>query len=851
VVYYQPIVPPDALITNDIRYEYYNVITKPDNTTERIPASGTTLSDSTGTNYFPYTPDQVGTYTVKTVFVEQMYRWYSSSTQRNFYGITLKESSYTSTVVVQEELVVPKGFVTTPLPTEYWTRPIEGQNTDWYKVASNWLSNSHDQDNGGPNNRYQQDGIAPNSAHILWTQPTEDGGLVGGGNFSVPGDTFNAGHQYQPRFQDQIIMYGRLYYSPNLYWSGSSSLFDAVDLRTGELLWEKDGGQTVTTLDIPGFGTFTTTTTAVPAFGYYYDFDSPNQHGITTPGFLFTNNFGVAYHPARGDRVDLNVTNVPSGFEAMGPKGEILRYVLTNVGTSSNPQYYLAQWNSSKVLTDEVMSAIVSGTLIANVPLSPPPAAPNNNWNGSMWVNSTVRQSQGYPSITRPSYDWNVSIDASAVGSVRWGAPGQTTPTIRAVIQNDIVFGSNGTVPQGTGSPSFAYADNSTWWAISLKPENRGKLNYMETIDTLDETDNDMLSYQRAAEGVFVFVEMPTLRWVAYDMHTGKYKWETKPLADFNPFGYFSFPSLMFDEASTIAYGKLFVGGYVGGVFAYDLNNGTQLWNYTAPTDMSVFKYYTLMLGGVADNKLFVGTHEHSADTPLFKGNRIRVLDVNTGEEVWSMLGWAHPRTMAIADGILIYWNNYDHQIYAVGKGPTSTTVEAPMAGVTLGSSLVIRGKVIDVSAGTKQKEQIARFPNGVAAVSDESQGDWMEYVYMQKAFPADCTGVNVTISVLDENGNYRDIGTATSDASGSFSLKWTPDIPGKFNVVARFAGSESYYGSYAETAFVVDEAPQATPPPTPSPAPATDMYVTGFGIGIIIAIVAVGIVIIIFLRRK
>ena len=60
VVYFQPIVPPDALLTNDIRYQYYNVITKPDGTTERRPASGTETSDPTGTNYFEYTPSLRG-----------------------------------------------------------------------------------------------------------------------------------------------------------------------------------------------------------------------------------------------------------------------------------------------------------------------------------------------------------------------------------------------------------------------------------------------------------------------------------------------------------------------------------------------------------------------------------------------------------------------------------------------------------------------------------------------------------------------------------------------------------------------------------------------------------------------
>ena len=827
VVYFQPIVPPDALLTNDIRYEYYNVIKKPDGGEDRIPTSGTVDSDSTGTNYFAYTPNAVGNYTITTYFIEQMYRWYSSSTQRNFYGITLLPSNYTTTLVVQEEPVVPVGFVPTPLPTEYWTRPIEGQNTEWYRVASNWYGNEHDESNGGPNNRFQTDGTAPNSGHILWTQPTEDGGVIGGANFSTPGEVFNAGHQYQPRFQSQIIMEGRLYYSPNLYWGGDSELWRAVDLRTGQLLWE---------INTTGIGT--------PSFGYYYDFDSPNQHGVTSPGWIFTNNFARAYHPARGIVSGLNVTNVPSSsFEIVGKKGEVLRYVLQNTGNSTNPNWYLLQWNSSKVLTDGVMSAIVSGNLVANVPTSPPLNSTHNNWNGTQWVTSATRSAQRYASNSGPSYDWNVSIP--------WRNTMPNSPTIRGVIHDDIMLVSNGSVPQGTGSPSFAYAENSTWRGISLKSETLGQQVWVNTITTVNTQTNDMLSYQRAAEGVFVFVEMPTMKWSGYSMYTGLKLWETAALADLNPFGYFSFPSLMYDEASTIAYGKLYVGGYLGYVLAYDLYNGTELWRYAAPTDQSVFKYYVLMLGAVADGKIFVGTHEHSADTPLFKGNKVRALDVNTGKEVWTMEGWAHPRTMAIADGELIYWNNYDQQVYAVGKGPSSTTVEAPMAGVTVGSSLVIRGKVTDVSAGTEQDEIARRFPNGVAAVSEASQSQWMQYVYMQKAVPTNCTGVTVTLSVLDANNNFRDIGNATSDISGSYSLAWTPDIEGKYTVVARFAGSESYYGSYAETAFTVDAAPPAPATPPETPPSMTDTYIAYAAAAIIASVAIVGAILAIVLRKR
>ena len=112
-------------------------------------------------------------------------------------------------------------------------------------------------------------------------------------------------------------------------------------------------------------------------------------------------------------------------------------------------------------------------------------------------------------------------------------------------------------------------------------------------------------------------------------------------------------------------------------------------------------------------------------------------------------------------------------------------------------------------------------------------------------------TGVTVTIDVLDSNGNYRNIGSTTSDASGNFGLAWEPDIPGFYTVVATFPGSNSYGSSYSMTYFNVEEAPQATPPPTAPPAPMTDTYVAGFGIAILIVVIIFGILIVLVLRRK
>jgi hypothetical protein len=198
----------------------------------------------------------------------------------------------------------------------------------------------------------------------------------------------------------------------------------------------------------------------------------------------------------------------------------------------------------------------------------------------------------------------------------------------------------------------------------------------------------------------------------------------------------------------------------------------------------------------------------------------------------------------------MVYWNNYDAQVYAIGKGPTQMTVSAPGAGVSMDGSITLTGMVTDISAGTRQKEQAARFPNGVPVVNDASMAQWMEYVYMQKGKPMNSTGVPVELFVVDANGNYRSIGSTTT-TDGFFSLTWKPDIEGKFTVYATFAGSESYYPSTAMTAFNVDAA-AATPTPQPTqPASMADLYFVPAIAGLFVAIIVVGLLTILVLRKR
>ena len=131
----------------------------------------------------------------------------------------------------------------------------------------------------------------------------------------------------------------------------------------------------------------------------------------------------------------------------------------------------------------------------------------------------------------------------------------------------------------------------------------------------------------------------------------------------------------------------------------------------------------------------------------------------------------------------------------------------------------------------------------------------FMAYAYMQMEKPTNTTGVPVTLSVLDSNGNFQQIGTTTSDAEGYYTYNWKPDIPGAYTVYASFGGSTSYWPSQAETSFAVDPAALTpTPAPTAQGLATTNDLMTYMAISvaaIIIAIAVVGAVSILMLKKR
>jgi hypothetical protein len=240
----------------------------------------------------------------------------------------------------------------------------------------------------------------------------------------------------------------------------------------------------------------------------------------------------------------------------------------------------------------------------------------------------------------------------------------------------------------------------------------------------------------------------------------------------------------------------------------------------------------------------------HLYSPPLYNGGQLLCFNATTGDLVWSQLSFAITNSAngVLSDGYLVVPNAYNNELYCYNKGQSATTVSAPDIAIPQGNTVLIKGTVTDQSPG----QTCLGIPAaGTPAISDASMTPWMEYLYDQQPEPQNATGVPVTLSVIDSNGNYRQIGTATSNTYGTFSLTWTPDIPGDYTIIASFAGSESYYPSSADATMYASTIPTAAPTSQPISLASTQTYIMAGVAAIIIVVVIVGAVLAMLMLRK
>jgi hypothetical protein len=748
---------------------------------------------------FTFTPDVAGDYTLQAHYPGQVLTGdnpeSSARSNMNSHLIgskMLSDDSDTITLVVQDEPVEPI-YKTPPLPTEFWTRSIYGTNWNWGELGSNWF------------------------------------GLSGGAGFSsggsgAGGDTYNRNFQpYGPAPNTPHIMWTmptQLGGQPGMpvpadessMYSGTSLLityFKPVCILNGVLFYNKFaytgtfmGWRAV---DIHT-GKILWEKTADEVENQYLDwgqvFNYNNFQEFGSAALLYTTVSGGMfriYDPLTGQYL-ANVTNTLStsrvinydnNYGSASLRGEVLGYY-TSGGN-------LCMYNYTKLLQGTSWRVRVSGNIDAS----------SSQYDAVMWETPlpTTFNGDGI-SLGIASADDDVILMSQVPGGVSW---------------------------QGT-NPGFIYLAG-----YDAKTGDRlwGPIN--QTLPKYEDT-----SLLCAADGYFVMHNKDrNLAW-GYSLTTGEQLWGPVQLEGGGVSSVF--------RAGIIGYGRVYISDLGGYVNAIDLETGEVAWTYFAgsagyDTPFESYPIFGYNTQSMADGLLFL-TEGIMYTPPAHPSYRLAI-NCNDGSLVWKLLQYACTCVGPIADGFLISWDSFDTSIYCIGKGPSATTVTAPDTAQPLGTQVLVQGTVIDTSGGTTQDVITTRFPNGLPAVSDDSMEAWMEYAYQQQIKPTNATGVKVTISVLDPNGNSYDIGTTTSNTDGKYGVTFTPQVPGKYTIIATFAGSESYYSSHASTYMSVTEAPAATVSPTPPPASTADLYFVPGIAGIVIAIAVVGAVIILMLRKR
>ncbi|MCW3996823.1 MAG: PQQ-like beta-propeller repeat protein [Candidatus Bathyarchaeota archaeon] len=871
--------PPTASGAYGDRWSMWAVVTAPDGTNTTL---GPYTSDPVGDIFASYTPNVAGNYTfqgftagklidetpngvdpaaVANLTPTQLANAQAYATANNvpisvgyayviaganwhrYYSASISDPV---TVTVQEEPIPTETVY--PLPVEYWTQPVsQAGHSNWAYITGDWLGQGiapnyqgtqiPPNNIGGIINDYMQ---PPTTAHIAWSKPINFGGVAGNPQQLLNGGDNYYGYQsYETMFANCIIMNGYLYYNtPNPPEYG----FKCVDLRTGQDVWYQNGSAAwQSTVNMGSgyspnpiqIGSFNKNSYPQLTFGQEMDFESPNQHGtINTLWAIWTAYNGStvwsAFDPFTGNWI-CNLWNVPGYVTTFGSPslstdqmGNILIYTVSNVTKT------LTIWNSTAVFVNQYQTA----ALIRN---------------GSVNYGSSSNSYWFY----RPAL--GAQIDARVYGNTVYNITGTipntpTSPLLFAVDQADqeLIYS---TLPNTLGTASYPTPANYVQYAIGIGPDNAGKVLWSVTAPRPGNL-TMWFSQNNLGNGVFAMMQKETRIWMGFSTKTGEQIWTTKVPETTNH---------MYGISGGIYNGILYSGdasGTGGKVYAYNVTNGDLLFTYnSAPMGYDGYwAYAPASVSAFSSNVVFTSSAEHSPGPNLETAEYLQAFNALTGDQLWNIT-FFKGGTLAVANGYLVSLNEFDNQIYAFGKGPTQTTLQTPLNGVMQGQSLAIQGMVTDISPGTKQSGIALRFPNGVPAVSDSSQTKWMEYVYYQNPRPSDAVGVDVSLTIIDPNGNINNVGTTHSDANGVYAFQITPDMttagPGLYTVIASFDGSGAYWPSKAESTFVINAAaPTATPPSTP-PQSAADLYFLPAIAGLFVLIIVVAIVLGLLMMRK
>jgi hypothetical protein len=828
-----------------------NMTVKVTDPSGNVQVKGPYTGDTTGGTFFNFVPDKAGNWTFQLFYGGQVTAGsagFGGGPPTNGGLIEDPSQSTVYTLVVQEEPIVQTGYPLTPLPTSYWETPVSAQNVqNWYKIMGPWLGlgTITFASTGAYNVSSLCNPYTPTvtSGHIIWTKTWGAGGVVGGsaGGTEDSGSYWST-RQYWPQYAP-VIMNGKMYSTYYPETTGYSNGIVCTDLYTGENLWKIN-------------------TTAVLRCGMTTQWKTPNMYGVVGPYIWTTGNLPAS---ETGGKL------IQSTGTEMGMFGPAQKTAY-NLYSAETGQYVLSIVNASAMTLKEDSQGDIIGYYL-NSTVGTMRIYGNAPQMGTQPLVQTVNITAGKPllccfNFTQAlgnSWGWspsqNTAIDFGL--GVMWAKPVPTQingKTISPALAMDsinplggdaVVLTGGYTIMQGGGDETCG------WLVVASMDDTTGDVLMCKNFTYADGYQS-LLPYTRTTscnvDGNRVIANVVNNKIDAFNIRTGAKAWSSTldtPSGSTNTYDSFGF------KAAPVN-GKLLLFGLGGDIWSYNGKTGAEEW-YTNTTsligDSGIETPYGTWPLWVFSSQAYTPEVAylaigHEYNPPLFHGGQLLAVNMTDGTLVWSELG-AYIRSVAIANGVLLSLNAYDNQIYAFSKGPTKITVDVPSIGVTTATPIRITGTITDVSAGVTQSEVAKNFPNGVPCVSDASQSKFMEHVYQDQPAPTDTTGVPITLSVVDQNGNYRTIGATMSTPSGSFGFTWTPDIQGDYQIYATFEGSNSYWPTSAGTSFYAGEAPTAAPTQVAAQTVDNTMLIVAIGTAVIIAIAIVGAVLLLAIRKR
>jgi outer membrane protein assembly factor BamB len=743
------------------------------------------------TYWFEFTPDKPGVWKLKfenpgtyipeglyvdsptgQAFMAQKTYWLNASV---YYG---PSSTDWMELTVQEKMVY--SWPASPLPTDYWARPINPVNREWWEIGGNFpwtgviyypngrrlYSGTVSTFGGGVSGyKYHAYVKGPESAHIVWKRQGALAGIVGGEQtyyYTLSGSPGTP----------SIIFMGRCYQSVAKNVDGKTTYFlQCYDLRTGEVYWEVKLPTTTTYF----FGTPMTTAVAPQAILYE----------VSTP------------EPVPGAAAMKSMT-------------------ITLVTISGGRLIKWSPWNGLVSLNVSLASGISSGVI---------------------YNNDLVLSVQDRGAGKEPRYcliNWTMAGSSSNFatrvrGNVSWPVSGITLVDYEANVALYNVIWNN---PPG---PQWCIG----WMATAIDLKTGEILWTHSTNDTISE---NMFAPSTAIanHGKFAFA-CQHRHWVCFNVRTGTKLWESDlaayPWGNWWPYNTASYD---FNQSKSAIITSTYEGVYAidwdtGDIIWHFTDPKAVPYENPYTTDnctAAATPFFTGVL--IADGKVYAYNGEHTQSQPYARDWKMYCLNATTGELIWYT--WNPMVPGAVADGYLTAGNPYDGYMYVFGKGKSQTSVTASPKTVSKGSQILIEGSVLDMSPAQPGTPCVAKesMSTWMAYLHLQMPIDGIWHNETIK-------GVPVMLTAIAGDGSYIDIGTVVTDGySGTFGVAWTPPKEGTYKILASFNGDDSYGSSSATTWITVGPPPEEIEiPEYPTPTDYTPML-TALAIAIIVVAILV-----------